>query len=168
MKTCGCGGSFVQTRFIDFDFSPYAGLPVFLTTTPGLVCSGCDSEVLEGGVIENALDAIAAHIICLPQRLTPSFVRFLRKYLGLSSRELAQELGIPGAQIHLWEIPEKKTPIPGAYDFLLRARALQCAITRRPMSIVAFEALYVGEGESSGDPIRIAISYLSSQSRFTQ
>ena len=92
MVRCGCGGRFESVVLTSFDFSAFAGLPVLLKETPGLRCNKCRAETLEGTIINAALESIVIAILEIPSMLDGFRVKFLRKHLGMTRYQFADQL----------------------------------------------------------------------------
>jgi DNA-binding transcriptional regulator YiaG len=115
---CECGGSLEPTMLQDFDFSVYAGLPVRVTRAPGLKCSKCGGETLEGEVIDELLEKLSIAMIREEHRLAPPEMKFLRKRMQLTQAKLAQRMGIVRETLADWE--RGASAISPQYDFMLR------------------------------------------------
>lgn len=120
---CECGGKLRPARLASFDFSTLAGLPfpVRLQGVPGLRCSRCRGETLEGTVINRALRLVALALLELPARLPSEVARYLRSSLGLTQAELATRMDVNRVTIAKWESGEDA--ISSAHDMVLRALA---------------------------------------------
>lgn len=118
MTKCECGGKYKESVVKDFDFTPFAGLPVILQEGPGLRCSKCGDETLDGKVIDGLLDALASEVIKQPHLLNGQQARFLRKRLGLTQGELAERMGLSRREtVADWE----RGNISPQNDYILRA-----------------------------------------------
>jgi len=116
---CECGGSLRPTTLHDFDFSAYAGLPVRVLGAPGLECSKCEGETLEGEVIDKILEKLALVIMRKDHQLSSLEMKFLRKRMRLTQAKLAEKLGIVRETLADWE--RGASTISPQYDFMVRA-----------------------------------------------
>jgi transcriptional regulator with XRE-family HTH domain len=119
MMRCDCGGHVRPATLSDFDFSPFAGIPVRLRSAPGLRCDACGQATLEGPVIGQALDALAWMIVQERTLLAPPLSRYLRKYLRLSQHDLAARMGLVRETVAKWECGAAQ--ISPQNDLILRA-----------------------------------------------
>lgn len=116
---CECGGELQSATLRDFDFSAYAGLPVKIVEVPGLRCSNCKGETLDGEVINAILERLSLEIIRMNRRLGPLEMKFLRKRMRLTQAKLAEQMGIVRETLADWE--RGASTISPQYDLLLRA-----------------------------------------------
>ncbi len=74
------------------------------------------------------------------KKLAPKEVRFLRKYLGLSSTEFASKLGVDKATVSRWERVDEPTPMGGQTERLLRVLVMsEKPIENYPLEELAVE-----------------------------
>ena len=98
-------------------------------------CPNCNEVEIHIPNIEGLHRALALAIARKTARLTPEEIRFLRKYLGLSSSDFAQHLGVAAETVSRWE--QGRTAMGTTADRLLRLLAL----TREPVSHYPLELL---------------------------
>jgi DNA-binding transcriptional regulator YiaG len=127
---CECGGTLKPVKLDSFDFSTIAGLPCTLQAVPGLRCSSCKRETLDGEVINQALRLIVHDIVRMPQLLPGSHARFLRRNLRLSQQELADRMGINRVTVAKWESGAE--PISAQHDLMLRSLVVSSVMREQP------------------------------------
>ncbi len=113
-----CGTPMDQRR----DSVPYDALPgTILVGVPVSECPECGET--EVGIPRMAkLDrTLAKMVVEQESRLTPDEIRFLRKYLGLSGRDLAARMGVSPETVSRWE--NDRQPMSETNERLLRAIA---------------------------------------------
>lgn len=102
------------------------GLPnvVLLGVTTGR-CVNCGVETMTLPRISQLHRVLAAALATKATHLTPNEARFLRKYLGFSTTELAGIMGIAPETISRWESAKSAQPIGGTSERLLRLIAMR-------------------------------------------
>lgn len=100
---CPCGGEPQRAVLKMHDFSPICGIPLLVSGMPGLVCPCCGRQDVEARELHQVLRMLVGRLLSLPRRLRAAEVRFLRKHLCLSRRELAGRLGVKPKQVRAWE-----------------------------------------------------------------
>jgi putative zinc finger/helix-turn-helix YgiT family protein len=84
-------------------------------------CESC-GEVFEGFPrVQDLHRAIVDHITARPDGLRGEEVRFLRKHLGLSSKDLAERMGVDPATVSRWQ--SSKQQMTASHDRMLRLLA---------------------------------------------
>jgi putative zinc finger/helix-turn-helix YgiT family protein len=83
------------------------------------VCKSCGEEEVTIPAIEALHQTIANTLASKGQRLQPSEVRFLRKYLGLSGRDFASLLRVTPETVSRWENPKRESEHIGETSELL-------------------------------------------------
>ena len=100
MKCLVCGGEMKTAK----ENVPYRSLPgVTLVGVEVSRCSECGEYEMEIIGIEALNRALAEVVIQKIGRLTPDEFRFLRKYLGWSSRDFARKFGVAPETVSRWE-----------------------------------------------------------------
>lgn len=84
-------------------------------------CPKCGAEYTGLNKIEPLYDAVARDLADETRRLAPEELRWLRKYLGYSSEDLAEYLGVTRQTISRWENQAGSMPV--AAELLLRFMA---------------------------------------------
>lgn len=100
---CECGGVLKDHTLKTYNFSYLAGFPVQVQLVPGLRCSTCKWETLEGDVINSILQMLTRALVGQPSTSQPDVVRFLRKRLRMTPQALADRLGVPCDAVEKWE-----------------------------------------------------------------
>lgn len=117
VKCTDCGNPMVVRR--ENRRYDSGGLPqVVLQGVEARRCPACGAQELVIPRIEELHRVIARALIHKPARLAGSEIRFLRKYLGLSSTDLARRMGTTRETVSRWE--GGATPIGPLADRLLR------------------------------------------------
>ena len=115
---CECGGTMKPVVLENFDFTEMAGIPSSLVGVPGLRCSTCQRETIQGEVINFALRELALALGRMPQLLPANGARYLRRYMRLSQQELAERMGVNRVTVAKWE--GGPDPISAQHDYMLR------------------------------------------------
>lgn len=89
---CECGGKLEPVTLDGFDFSAYAGLPVWIKQVDGLSCHLCGGQTLEGGQINRILENLATSLLQEPATLSLQEATFLRKRMRMSQSQLADAM----------------------------------------------------------------------------
>ncbi|MEQ1729326.1 MAG: type II TA system antitoxin MqsA family protein [Vicinamibacterales bacterium] len=148
MRTCFECGARMKTKVetVNYDASGLHG--VRLAGVRVSRCPNCDDVEVHIPNIEGLHRALSLEIARKTARLTPEEIRFLRKYLGLSSADFAQHLGVAPETVSRWE--QGRTPMGTTADRLLRLLAL----TREPVSHYPLEMLK-DIAKTSPKPLRV-------------
>lgn len=88
-------------------------------------CSTCGAETLTIPRIAQLHRVLALTLATKPTRLMPNEARFLRKYLGYSSSDLAAIIGVAPETVSRWESTKSPQPIGVPTERLLRLLALR-------------------------------------------
>jgi len=113
-----------------------SGLPsVTLVGVEVSRCPECADEEVTIPNIEGLHRALALAIVSKRPRLAPEEIRFLRKYLGLSSGDFAQHIGVSPETVSRWELG--RSAMGTTADRLLR----MLVVTRQPVSHYPLEML---------------------------
>jgi putative zinc finger/helix-turn-helix YgiT family protein len=91
-------------------------------------CPECGTFEVAIPAMESLHRVIAWQVAGRPGRLTPPEFRFLRKYLGHSSKDLAAQLDVKPETVSRWE--NGKAEIGWSYELALR----QSALMQHPVS----------------------------------
>ena len=120
MKKCiMCGGRELTHAT---DFVDYSG--VALVEADVITCKKCGERYEGFPALENLSKVIATTIARREERLQPAEVRFLRTYLGYSSKDLAAFLGVTPETVSRWESKTSPMEMQLATEKLLRLMAL--------------------------------------------
>lgn len=87
-------------------------------------CRGCGERYEGFAHVELLSQTVARHIARRPERLTPAEIRFVRTYLGYSSKDFAAFLGVAPETVSRWESAHAPKPMPLSTEKLLRFMAL--------------------------------------------
>jgi DNA-binding transcriptional regulator YiaG len=110
-----------RTKSERYQFLESGLVNVYLRGVPLWKCEKCDSQDVEIPDPMGLQKLIVKTLIGLDRRLRPDEFRYLRTYLGLSSKDLADRFDVSREQVSRWE--NGHNPIPGAEDKLLRYMA---------------------------------------------
>jgi DNA-binding transcriptional regulator YiaG len=119
---CDCGGELKPAALENYDFSGYCGFSVLLKGVPGLKCSKCSGETIDGGIINALLKIMVVEVTKVESRLPADEAKFLRRILGATQQELANRMGIARETVAKWECGEQ--PISPQHDLILRVIVL--------------------------------------------
>jgi DNA-binding transcriptional regulator YiaG len=119
---CHCGGRLRHAILPEHDLAPYVGLEGKARNIPGLRCTGCGGESLEGDVIAAVIKLSVVNIAQIKTRLSSGAARFLRRAVGMTQAELATRMSINRVTVAKWECDEE--PISPQHDMLLRVLVL--------------------------------------------
>ena len=122
MKCSECAGKQKTTRTKMYHFIESGLTNVYLCGITVRECSDCGEIEAEIPNIEGLHTEIAKAISNKENNVTPKEFRFLRTYLGYSSKDFAKAIGISAAEISRWENGNVK--IPSTIDLLIRHMAL--------------------------------------------
>ena len=82
----------------------YHALPsVTLGNVPVHECPECGNRQTEIPNLEGLNEVLAKHLVELDRHFSGAEVRFLRKYLDMSGRELAKAMGVQPETVSRWE-----------------------------------------------------------------
>lgn len=99
------------------------GLPnVVLVDLEIRECPKCGERAPVIPNIEDLHRTLAVSVVQEPGRLTPQEIRFLRKWLGWSSADFAEQMGVDPATVSRWESVERPQTMSTAAERLLRLR----------------------------------------------
>lgn len=112
-----CGGT-LQTDARPFRYRFEGGLSVTLENATVLRCSSCGSESVAIQAPARLHRAVAAALVCKPNRLDGPEVAFLRHHLDMTGDALARHLGVSKTSVSRWETGRE--PIGLVPDRLLR------------------------------------------------
>lgn len=143
---CECGGELKPATLAKYDFESFAGVPVWLVNVPGLQCSKCASETLDGEVVNDALARVVIAIVRRPVSLSSAHARCLRRRMHLTQRGLAERMAIARETVADWERGAK--PISAQHNFILRALAL-ASLHRAPPTVIKDVLQRVGRAHSA-------------------
>jgi DNA-binding transcriptional regulator YiaG len=112
------GGTYRSESHDLFDLTPYADLSAKIAGMPVKRCSVCGNELVDGAVLERALDMLALTLVAGKEGLLrPREAVFLRKRMGLTQAELAKNMGCNRVTLARWESTPSISP---ANDLVLR------------------------------------------------
>lgn len=111
-----CGKGKLVRRILDeYDVGPLLDMKrVVVKDMPALVCSKCGSVNMYGGILDQIAILLAVCILQL-QELDQIEVRYLRKLIGDTQEEFAEQLGVVRATVNRWENSNEPTKGPDAY-----------------------------------------------------
>jgi putative zinc finger/helix-turn-helix YgiT family protein len=128
------------------------GLPhVVLLNIESGRCAECGAELVSIPRIAQLHETIAVAFATKPTRLAPLEARFLRKFLGLSTEDLAARMGVVRETVSRWESPRSDKPIGPTSERLLRL----LAVRERPVEEYPTDRLADIRDEPSEEPLRL-------------
>lgn len=127
-----CGKGRFRNRILDkYDAGALVGLEhVTLVHAPAQVCGSCGAVILDGAVLERAMQELTVVLIESDGALLPAEVKFLRAALDMTQEQLAERLGLHRTTVARWEIGE--VPIGQAESMALRALAAMRLFAEKP------------------------------------
>jgi putative zinc finger/helix-turn-helix YgiT family protein len=126
MKCTECGHRLIERR----QFRRYADLPHITVEATVRRCDKCGAEEVAYPKIEVLHVMLARMVAAKKAKLMPEEIRFLRTYLGLSSKMLANTLGVSAETVSRWESTKGPMPMGIPVERFLR----WLAITRDPVT----------------------------------
>lgn len=149
MNCVDCGSQMViKTENYRYD---ECGLPyVVLESVEVSRCPTCGAVEVAIPGVENVHRQIARAVANKDNRLTPDEVKFLRKYVGYSSADFAQVVGVDAATVSRWENGIR--PVGAIADRLVR----MLAMNRTPVTDYPIENLKRIDPEKS-EPVRVEL-----------
>jgi putative zinc finger/helix-turn-helix YgiT family protein len=108
-------------------------------------CPQCGEWEVAIPRIESLHRSIAMHLAERPERLGPKEVRFLRKYLGLSSTDFAARVGVDKATVSRWERVDAPMAMGPQMERLLRVLVL----SEKPVESYPLSAMAAQEAAAS-------------------
>lgn len=122
MKCSDCGGELSITRARHHYTA--CGLPnVYLDGVETRTCPACGTSEVAIPRVALLHRLIAREVANNAARLTGAEIRFLRKYLGWSGRDMARHFGVTPETVSRWE--NDKEPMGATADRLLRVLAMR-------------------------------------------
>jgi putative zinc finger/helix-turn-helix YgiT family protein len=119
MKCVNCGSALKSTtgthRYTESGLSN-----VTLVNVELRACPACGENEVVIPKVETLNRMIARGLIRNQSPLQPEAVKFLRKWLGLSSTDFALYMGVRPETVSRWESPDGKYPLSQTADRLLR------------------------------------------------
>jgi putative transcriptional regulator len=121
MKRCAeCGAGLPAPEIKLVPYLASLGLDIQVEANV-YTCAAC-GEVFEGFTQVVVLhQTIADHLTTRPGPLRGVEIRFLRKHIGLSSKDLAEQMGVDPATISRWQADKQK--MSASHDRMLRLLA---------------------------------------------
>jgi len=146
--TCTVCGTRMKTRRENYRYDA-VGLPgITLRDVEVSRCLKCGEYEVAIPRIEELHRTIAQALIAKRERLTPSEIRFLRKFLGWSGVDFAAHVGTTPETVSRWETGS--TPMGVTSDRLLRLMVA----SRQPVTDYSLDTLKVVAREQA-KPIRL-------------
>ncbi|MEL6195938.1 MAG: helix-turn-helix domain-containing protein [Myxococcota bacterium] len=106
MRCMECGGTEFQSEKISHLLDGLVRVPATQHT-----CQSCGDQSVEIGDFETLYHAIANEFVRQQQRLAPTQMRWLRKYMGFSGHDFAARLGIQRETLSNWENGHRDAPL---------------------------------------------------------
>ncbi len=114
---------------------------VLLENVPVYRCPKCGEREVEVAHTLKLHREIAMALARKAEKLGPKEIRFLRKYLGLSSAEFASKVGVDKATVSRWERVDESTPMGGQTERLLRV----LVVSEKPVENYSLDEVAVKE-----------------------
>jgi putative zinc finger/helix-turn-helix YgiT family protein len=121
-KCIQCGTEMKEGR--DTHKYDEGGLDVTLLNVPVWKCPNCGEREVDIFRIDELNRLIATEIAEQEEKLGPREIRFLRKFLGLSSSDLATKMHVDPSSVSRWERIEPPGQMDTQAELLLRFLAL--------------------------------------------
>jgi putative zinc finger/helix-turn-helix YgiT family protein len=135
MKCEQCGSTLSERRGeVEID---EGGVIIKLEGVRIFECPNGDPAVHAIPKMEALFHRVALELARKPQRLMPEEIRFLRKHLGLSSREFARKMGVDHTTVSKWERRDQPQDMGRTTERLLRLLVL----TERPIEEYPLEEM---------------------------
>lgn len=119
MKCHHCGGKLTSARGTH-RYTESGLSNVTLANIEIRTCPECGEREVVIPKMETLHRMIAKALITAPRLLVPEEIRYLRKWLGLSSLDFALIMGVRPETVSRWESEDGKFPISPTADRLLR------------------------------------------------
>jgi DNA-binding transcriptional regulator YiaG len=120
MKKClECGHTKLSKTTERLEFNNVAAVEGVVYT-----CDRCAARYEGFAKVEELSREVAHHVARGEERLSPDEIRFLRKYLGYSSKDFAAFLDVSHETVSRWESRADAKPMKLATEKLLRYMAL--------------------------------------------
>ncbi len=119
---CECGEKLTE-RIGDVEIDE-GGVKVTLQGVRIFTCPKCKREMHTIPKMEALFREIASTLARKRQRLMPQEIRFLRKHLGLSSRDFARKMGVDHTTVSKWERVDGPQSMGPVAERLLRVFVL--------------------------------------------
>lgn len=87
-------------------------------------CPNCGNVLVSIPGVSDLHKVLAAHLVLKPYRLEPTEIRFLRKFMGLSSSDLANRLHVNPEQVSRWESAKSPQAMGKTAETALRLLAV--------------------------------------------
>jgi putative zinc finger/helix-turn-helix YgiT family protein len=135
MKCVQCGGAMKSSRGTH-RYTESGLSNVTLVNVEMRVCPQCGEREVVIPKVEMLHRLIARALIREPGILKPEVIRFLRKWLGLSSQDFALLMGVRPETVSRWENPDAAYPLTPTSDRLIRLLvANQEPVERYPLDL---------------------------------
>ena len=132
MMTCTRCGTPLTSRRVSRPYAEVGLSNVMLVNVEVRACGHCRAQEVVLPQVETLHDRIAHAIVLQADILTPSAIRFLRTWLGLSYRELALMIGVRRETAFRWERQDVHYPMMRSADHLLRLLVANRASEPKP------------------------------------
>jgi DNA-binding transcriptional regulator YiaG len=106
--------------------------------------------MLEGGALDEALEALTLVLVETDGPLRPKETKFLRNALDMTQEELADRLGVHRTTVARWEIGE--VPMGKAESMALRALAAMRLLAEQPKLAKDLASKFAKPGTAKATP----------------
>jgi putative zinc finger/helix-turn-helix YgiT family protein len=120
MKTCAQCRKLMKTERQNYRYTESGLANVTLVGIEVSHCPSCGERVVSIPRMAQLHRAIALELIRKSAKLTSAEIRFLRKQLGLSSKDLAARIGVEPETVSRWESDANPQPISPPAERALR------------------------------------------------
>ncbi len=128
-----CGGALITRTLPEYRNDALMGIPgvVIVNAVEEVRCGKCGRVAATGFPnLEGLITAVAVARVSAPQKLSGRDVRFLRKALGWSSKELAAKLEVRDETVSRWK--NAKEPVGPTSEKLLRLMVAEFLAEKAP------------------------------------
>lgn len=98
-----CNGEWEQTVGAEMPFKVDEGIVVILQNPPLVRCNACGAQYFVEGFEKQMLTLLIKHMLCSTRSLSASHLRFIRTFVGMSQKEVSEELDISNSTMSRFE-----------------------------------------------------------------
>jgi putative zinc finger/helix-turn-helix YgiT family protein len=122
MRKCQvCGSNNATRETVPYHIEELLGMRVgVIESVQKDICTKCGEEVITIPDVNGLIAAVAVTRVMLPLKLNGTEIKFLRKAIGLSGKNLAELLGVRPETVSRWENNDAGTQIGSSGEKLFR------------------------------------------------